>query len=97
MPFPTTCVRGLRRCRCLIPRLARWLAASRRVDVVPAFDNNEDSDDTYLFGAQSRGLNARCLRFATFLSPQGLYGYARLASGWWPAFAGRGYLPQGCE
>ena len=34
--FPATFVRGLRRCRCLIPRLGRWLAASRRFGSVPA-------------------------------------------------------------
>src|SRR5690606_10169897 len=47
------------------------------------------------FEALSRGLHARCLRFAAFLFPQELYGHARLASGWWPACAGRDWLPAG--
>jgi hypothetical protein len=43
------------------------------------------------FGAPSRGLRPRCLRFAGALT--GL-AHARLASGWWPAFAGQDcYLP----
>jgi hypothetical protein len=54
--------------------------------------------------ARSRGSHARCLRFAARVALRSLPScagredrscHARLASGWWPAFAGRGWLPAG--
>ena len=55
-------------------------AASRHVDVAPAFANDEGSSDRLAFGAQSRGLSARCLRFAARLTTY----HARLACSPWP-------------
>lgn len=40
------------------------------------------------FEAPSHGLRPRCLRFAGALTG---FAHARLASGWWPAFAGQGF------
>jgi len=45
------------------------------------------------FGAPSHGLDTRCLRFAPGLPQNG----ARLASGCWPSFAGRDWLPAGFQ
>ena len=43
------------------------------------------------FGAQSHGLHTRCLRSVTTVTRS----HVRLASGCWPSFAGRGWLPAG--
>jgi len=43
------------------------------------------------FGAPSRGPRTRCLRFADSIALH----RARLASGWLPALAGRGFHPRG--
>src|SRR6202035_1177539 len=41
------------------------------------------------FGAPSHGISTRCLRFAPWVAPKD----ARLASGCWPGFARRDWLP----
>lgn len=41
--------------------------------------------------APSHGLHARCLRFVAVVANV----HAKLASGWWPTFAGRGSNPLG--
>jgi hypothetical protein len=64
-------------------------AASRRVGTAPQYWNTEGPGRRFPFVAQSHGLRTRCLRFAAFLSPQGLYAHARLASGCWPSSTGR--------
>jgi hypothetical protein len=71
--------------------LPRCLAASRHVDVAPALQNDEGSSNMLDFGAQSRGLSTRCLRFAARLTTD----HARLACSWWPTFAARDWLPAG--
>ena len=43
------------------------------------------------FGAQSHGLHTRCLRSVTTVTRS----HVRLASGCWPSFAGRDWLPAG--
>jgi hypothetical protein len=45
------------------------------------------------FGAESHGLHTRCLRFAARVTRSD----TRLASGCWPGFAGRDWLPAGSQ
>ena len=54
--------------------------------------NDVGSLDQSPFEAQSHGSRTRCLRFA---APGHPAHHARLASGWWPAFAGRDSHPLG--
>src|SRR5688572_13514696 len=70
---------GPGRCRPRAP--ADWTWVSRRHGICPTFE------------AQSLGFRTRCLRFARSLPPQQVADRARLASGWWPTFAGC----QGCR
>lgn len=42
----------------------------RHIDVAPAFQNDEGLSNGLAFGAQSRGLSARCLRFAARLATE---------------------------
>jgi hypothetical protein len=48
----------------------RTIVASRHVDVAPAFRNDEGLSNRLAFGAQSRGLSARYLRFAARLATE---------------------------
>jgi len=76
-------------CRALRPR--RDLGARPHCGssgVVCAVLHRIDSRE-FSFGAQSRGPQARCLRFAPALERH----YARLASRCWPGFPGRAVLP----
>src|SRR5690606_19376427 len=81
-------------CRCLIPPQCA-VSPPRGASVPSPLLPNRGPQHLVTFEALSRGLHARCLRFAAFLFPQELYGHARLASGWWPACAGRDWLPAG--
>jgi hypothetical protein len=72
--------------------LYRCLAASRRVGIVPGKSKSEDPN-----GYDLSGLNYTAFALAVYASqlsfPAGLYGHAKLASGWWPTFTGRDWLP----
>src|SRR5207302_10053663 len=59
--------------------------------VLPSVATTTSAPTTTTFGAQSHGLFTRCLRFVTTITRD----HARLASGCWPSFAGRGWLPAG--
>jgi hypothetical protein len=59
--------------------------------VLPSAATTTSAPTTTTFGAPSHGLLTRCLRFVTTITR----GHARLASGCWPSFAGRGWLPAG--
>jgi hypothetical protein len=95
-------MRGVAVCRRLSPStgasvltIARFLSASRRLGSADARCTTPATHDNLSFEAQSRGSHTRCLRFAAFLPALSRsYGHARLASGWWPAFTGRGSRPR---
>jgi hypothetical protein len=50
--------------RCLIPSMTACLAASRRIRYCPLLMKRRGLQHKLSFGAQSRGLSTRCLRFA---------------------------------
>ena len=82
-------------CRCLSPHHRRCLSASRRPGSADAHCTTTATHDNLSFEAQSRGSRPRCLRFAAFLPALSRsYSHARLASGWWPTFTGRGSRPR---
>jgi hypothetical protein len=56
-----------------------------------AFRDNVGSHDVHSYGARSRGLPTRCLRFVIAVTCD----HARLASRLLASFAGRGWLPAG--
>jgi hypothetical protein len=95
-------MRGVAVCRRLSPSagasvltIPRFLSASRRLGSADARCTTPATHDNLSFEAQSRGSHTRCLRFAAFLPALSRsYGHARLASGWWPAFTGRGSRPR---
>ena len=95
-------MRGVAVCRRLSPSagasvltIPRFLSASRRLGSADAHCTTPATHDNLSFEAQSRGSHTRCLRFAAFLPALSRsYGHARLASGWWPAFTGRGSRPR---
>ncbi len=57
-------------CRALGPRLDLGALPSRRLGAVPATQvHDENSSNVSPFGARSRGLGVRCLRFAGRIAP----------------------------
>ena len=63
----------------------------RRVGTAPGWVHSKGSRNQSSFEARSHGFRARCLRFAATVTRD----HARLASGWRPAFTGRGSNPLG--
>jgi hypothetical protein len=61
--------------------------------VLPSAETTASAPPTMNFGAPSHGLLGRCLRFAACVAAS----RARLASNWWPALVGRGWLPAGFQ
>ena len=60
---------------------------------LPESERRRHSQLMTVFGAQSRGLSAPCLRFAVSITLH----HARLGSGRWPAFSGRDSIPAGSQ
>jgi hypothetical protein len=75
----------------LRPRRDRCCQAMQQLGTAPRAGNGEGSPRFGNFGAQSHGIDTRCLRFAGRLTPH----HARLASGCLPGSTRRDWLPAG--